>query len=213
MIALERKSSYNETLEKHLPPGSMPILKLLLPKTGLDIVLKKHHKNCLGKFTIRKMPFSQARITISQALPPPRFLIVLIHELAHYYTWKLYPKRKVAPHGEEWKNSFSMLLSAFVKKNVFPESIEKELIACIDSGFNSSKAMMHLNLALNRWKHKNDRKKMFAISDLEVSSTFLYKGSIYKIVKINNSRSVAEKQDAVSKKFSFYKAMLVEKVE
>lgn len=66
------------------------------------------------------------RISVNGNLNKYSFLITLLHELAHLLTFERYQHR-VAPHGKEWKQQYASILAVFLKKNVFPEDIHKEI--------------------------------------------------------------------------------------
>ncbi len=62
---------------------------------------------------------NRQRITINGNLDKYSFLITLLHELAHLYVQENV-KHKHLPHGEEWKTTFSQLLSLAIKNDLFP---------------------------------------------------------------------------------------------
>ncbi|HTB99065.1 MAG TPA: SprT-like domain-containing protein, partial [Ferruginibacter sp.] len=65
------------------------------------------------------------------------FLITLLHELAHLFTYERFGHR-VSAHGTEWKNEYSKILSQFLLKKIFPADIEKVLLKTLKNPAASS---------------------------------------------------------------------------
>jgi len=65
------------------------------------------------------------RISINSDLNPYAFLTTLLHELAHAATWERQrsSRRRVRPHGPEWKAEFARILSPVVVARVLPEDV------------------------------------------------------------------------------------------
>lgn len=55
-----------------------------------------------------------------------QILLTLLHELAHAKTRAIYG-RAVAPHGAEWKRTFSELLLDFLGRELFPREIAPQV--------------------------------------------------------------------------------------
>ena len=54
------------------------------------------------------------RISINGNLNKYEFLITLLHELAHLFTFEKFAN-KVEPHGKEWKHFYGSLLADFLQ--------------------------------------------------------------------------------------------------
>ena len=81
------------------------------------------------------------------------FLITILHELAHLFTFERYGNR-VASHGKEWKNEFRNILSEFIQQKFFPEEIESALLQSQHNPAASSCADTHLMRVLNKYDIK-----------------------------------------------------------
>lgn len=69
-------------------------------------------------------------ISVNRTLNEFAFLITLIHEMAHFHVFEKHCKpaflkrrRKVQPHGKEWKEDFRQLLYPFLIPAIFPQKI------------------------------------------------------------------------------------------
>lgn len=69
-------------------------------------------------------------ISVNRTLNEFAFLITLIHEMAHFHVWEKHGKhhllkrrRRVQPHGKEWKEEFRQLMDPYLRADIFPEKI------------------------------------------------------------------------------------------
>ena len=73
-------------------------------------------------------------ISVNKTLNEYAFLITLVHEMAHFHVFEKHHKpaflkrrRRVAPHGKEWKEDFRQLMNPFLRLDIFPEKILQAL--------------------------------------------------------------------------------------
>jgi len=156
-----------ENLKKHIPESSWVLLEELLKSYSGDIAITRPRKTKLGDFRANSST-NQIRISVNSDLNHYSFLITLLHELAHYFTWKKH-KRTVLPHGVEWKHEFRMLLIPFIKAGVFPERLEKALQRHFKSPKASSCTDPFLYKALDVYSKSDD---LTFISDLPLGTIF-----------------------------------------
>jgi SprT protein len=69
---------------------------------------------------------SRPTITVNADLAPPLFLLTFIHELAHVQVYDHYSSR-IAPHGEEWKETYRSLLRPFLRVEIFGDRLSEVL--------------------------------------------------------------------------------------
>ena len=69
-----------------------------------------------GELTYVCLGNGDYQITINNDLNKYRFLITLIHEMAHLVTFKDMPRSK--PHGKEWKINFQRLMLPFLHPEI-----------------------------------------------------------------------------------------------
>lgn len=158
-----------------LPEAAVNGVKDLLAREHLEIKLKGERKTRHGDY--RMLPNGRHQITINTNLNHYKFLITLIHELAHLKAYKDFGKH-IKPHGKEWKFSFQKLMLPFINPCVFPQ----ELLGAVAHHFKSPRASSdtdhHLAFALK--KFDPDSAKVY-VQDLEVGTYFkLYNGRIFK---------------------------------
>lgn len=69
-------------------------------------------------------------ISVNRTLNTYAFLITLVHEMAHFEVFTTHSKplflkrrRRISPHGNEWKEGFQKLMAPFLRPHIFPEEI------------------------------------------------------------------------------------------
>jgi SprT protein len=110
-------------------------------------------------------------ITINHNLNSYSFLITLVHEIAHLTTWNKY-RRKVLPHGMEWKEEFRNLLKPVFELNIFPE----EIFECLKNYSVNPKASSCADTELMKVLKKYDKNSEFVhLEDIPEKSVFSLK--------------------------------------
>ena len=84
-------------LEDHVPAESLSLLNQLIDKNDVDLKMVNERVTRHGDY--RKLPNGKHRITINQNLNEYRFLITLVHEIAHLEAFKAHGKL-IKPHGK-----------------------------------------------------------------------------------------------------------------
>ena len=131
-----------------IPLASVDYVKSLIYSENVVIKLKKTRKTKHGDFSVNKNGLKL--ITINESLNKYRFLITLIHEISHYFTFKNYGIC-IKPHGVEWKNTFRNLLLPVINSDVFPNDVLKTLAAYTKNPKASTDTDLNLSLTLNKY--------------------------------------------------------------
>ena len=150
----------NQFLE-YIPETAVPQIESLLQLDNLIIKVKKERKTKHGDY--RMLPEGKHQITVNGNLNPYRFLITLIHEIAHFEAYKTYGQL-IKPHGKEWKQTFQHLMLPFLRPEIFP----KELLPLLARHFKNPKASSdtdgQLALALKQFDVANDKIYVFQVN-------------------------------------------------
>src|SRR5690606_17244467 len=126
----------------------------------------------------RRMPNGLHQITVNASLNKYRFLITLVHEIAHLVAFERYG-RKILPHGQEWKRTFQELMLPFISPAVFPS----QLLPIIAQHFINPKASSSTDarLAIALKSFDLEERNGSYVFELPQGSIFrLYNGKIYK---------------------------------
>lgn len=165
-------------LQKYIPTNAVtPVLKLL-KRDDLLVKVKNERKTRHGDY--RKLPSGKHQITINSNLNTYRFLITLVHEIAHLEAYKAYGAF-IKPHGLEWKQTFQHLMLPFLNPEIFPDALLPLLAKHFKNPKASSDTDAPLALALKQFDEPNNKTFIFEVP-LGVSFK-LYNGKVFKMGK------------------------------
>lgn len=94
------------------------------------------------------------RITVNASLNKYRFLITLVHEIAHLVAFETFG-RNIKPHGEEWKSTFQKLMVPYIRPEVFPNTLLPLLARHFKNPKASSDTDATLSLALKQYDERD----------------------------------------------------------
>lgn len=162
-------------LETYLPQTAVAKVVELLEQEQVTIKVKNERKTKHGDY--KRLPNGRHQITVNGNLNPYRFLVTMVHEIAHLEAFKRYGKL-IKPHGIEWKRTFQHLMLPFLNPEIFPV----ELLPLLAKHFKNPKASSDtdadLALALKQYDEPNDKTYIF---DVPIGSFFkLYNGRVFK---------------------------------
>ncbi|NMH87344.1 SprT-like domain-containing protein [Flavivirga algicola] len=163
-------------LQNYIPETAMPKVLKLLGDDNLVVKIKNERKTRHGDY--KRLPNGRHQITINSNLNAYRFLITLIHEIAHFEAYKTYGKL-IKPHGIEWKRTFQYLMLPFLNPGVFPDHLLPLLAKHFKNPKASSDTDANLALALKQFDEPNNKTYIF---EVPIGSTFkLYNGKVFKM--------------------------------
>ena len=174
-----------------IPEGSHSKIKEYIEDNDFSIKISKQRTTKHGDF--RRLKNGKFLITVNENLNPYQFLLTLVHEIAHYVTYKKYGA--VKPHGIEWKNTFKELMLPFVNPNIYPNSILPHLAKYLLNAKASTDSDVHLALALKQENTDPDKNYIF---ELRKGDNFELKNRTFSLLEKKRTRYVCI--DLVSKK-------------
>ena len=168
----------HRTLQEYIPSESLSQVQKLLEHDNLIVKIKSERKTRHGDY--KPLPNGKHQITINSNLNPYRFLITLIHEIAHFEAYNKFG-RFIKPHGKEWKMTFQHLMLPFLNPKIFPDHILPLLAKHFKNPKASSDSDEKLSLALKRFDAENHKNY---VHEVPFGATFkLYNGKIFKMGK------------------------------
>ena len=173
----------DQNLKSYIPLSAYEKVCHLLREDHLTILVKNERKTRHGDY--RKTSNGRHQITVNASLNPYRFLITLVHEIAHYEAYKTYGTY-IRPHGIEWKTTFQHLMLPFLNPAIFPESLLPLLANHFKNPKASSDTDLCLALALKAFDSPKEKTYIFEIED---GATFeATNGKRYKKIKKRRKR-------------------------
>ncbi|HSD14130.1 MAG TPA: SprT-like domain-containing protein [Flavobacterium sp.] len=170
-------------LEKYIPEHSVDTVFELIKSNQVHLKIVNERVTRHGDY--RRHPDGFHQITVNASLNKYRFLITLIHEIAHLVAFEKYG-RNIKPHGDEWKLTFQRLMVPFIRPEIFPNQLLPLLARHFRNPKASSDTDATLSLALKQFDPVNDKNYIF---EIPYGSVFrIHNGKIFKKVALRTKR-------------------------
>lgn len=148
----------------------------MIKSTGVHLKIVNERVTRHGDY--RRKQDGRHQITVNASLNKYRFLLTLIHEIAHLVAFEKYG-RQIKPHGMEWKRTFQYLMLPFIRPEIFPEQLLPLLARHFKNPRASSSTDAQLSIALQRFDDENTTKTY--VFEVPLGSVFrIYNGRLYK---------------------------------
>ena len=143
--------SDKEKLQTHLSPffhdSIVAYVENLIILNKVQFILSKPRKTKLGDYRAISNE-NLFIVTVNNNLNPVQFLITILHELAHHFTWMKH-KSIAKPHGKEWKQEYQRVFIPVLTNEHVDEQLKKVLARHLKNPKASSYGDVHLNEFLN----------------------------------------------------------------
>lgn len=171
----DKRAKHIEVLEHFCPPDAAHLVYDWIVFYRIRFRISKSRNSRFGDY---QSPYRSGvhKISVNHDLNKYAFLITFCHEVAHLVQWEKY-RDHVAPHGQEWKHEFRVLLLHFIGRNIFPADVEEAL----DKYIMNPKASSCTDQGLYRTLKKYDTKPVIHLEEIPQGSIFsIGNGKIFK---------------------------------
>ncbi len=169
-------------LRPFLPPGTEAYVASLLGRHACAVRLARPRRTKLGDHRPPGRGRPAHRISINDDLNPYAFLTTLLHEIAHAATWDRHVRhrrRRVRPHGAEWRGEYAALLHPVVALGVLPDDVARALERSLARPAAATCSDRGLLLALGRYDRVDER--LVRVEEIAVGSWFrLETGTVFR---------------------------------
>lgn len=159
-------------LIQYIPEESFEGVMYYLQHYKVQLTITRQRQSILGDYR-HAHEGKNHRISVNGNLNKYAFLITLLHELAHLFTYERYGHR-VQAHGAEWKEAFGKILAQFLQRDIFPADIAATLSRSLQNPAASSCADEKLLRVLK--KYDPVKEGHFLLEQLPEGSLFEIKG-------------------------------------
>ena len=168
----------NQNLHSYIPSATIANISSLLNHDSLIVKIKNERKSRHGDY--KRLPNGKHQITINSNLNHYRFLITMIHEIAHFEAYAKYGP-SIKPHGAAWKHTFQYIMLPFLNPEIFPDNLLPLLAKHFKNPKASSDTDSELALALKQYDAPNNKTFIF---EVPLGKTFtLYNGRKFTMGK------------------------------
>ena len=189
-----------------IPKSSVSLVENLIKDDNLIIKIVKIRKTKHGDF--KKFRDGSSQITVNHIDNKYRFLITLIHELAHFRVNRNL-MRRVKPHGIEWKKTFQLLMLPFLNNTIFPDKILSNLANYLKNPSATTDSNIELVISLSKYDPASNTVFLF---DILNETLFQHnENKIYKKIGKLRKRYICE-EIKTQRRYLFSPVTRVEKV-
>ena len=175
-------------LMSFIPSNAEENIEDLINEHKLNLIVVSDRKTKRGDFRVYSN--GSKKITLNKDSNKFRFLITLLHEVAHQLVFQAFGN-KVRPHGIEWKKIFKEISKPFLLESIFPLSILDAFKVYLRNPKSSTDLDLELSMSLSKFDTLRD---YFYLDKLEMGQFFLYKKKeIFKKISKKRKRYVCEK--------------------
>ncbi len=167
----------SEILRKYIPEFAVSQIAEWIIQLDFKLKITKERSTKLGDYAPPMYGKNvNHTITINHNLNQYAFFVTLIHEIAHLITYNKY-KNTVAPHGEEWKQSFRELMLPFLTTENLPLDVLYALRKYLLNPAAASCSDATLMRTLKLYDTQNSNEHLVLLEKLPYRSHFLFNGS------------------------------------
>jgi len=180
------REEFVKVVGKYLPPETINFAWFYFEKHDFSLKVTNFRKSKKGDFKYHRDKKRRTTITINGDLCSYDFLLVYIHELAHYMVYRHSDIFKAKAHGQEWQSFFRKLLDNVIEQTTLPEDI-REAFRCHSLNIKSSTVLDHqLELVLDKYRPK--REGVTYLKELSVGDHFICMGNLYRLDSFARTR-------------------------
>ena len=152
----------------YVPDAAIPILSKYFNYWKVNVVTVPRRNTKHGDFKILSQGFH--RISVNNSSNPYRFLITLIHEIAHLVAFKDFGY-SIKPHGKEWKSCYQKLMIPFLNSEIFPKDLLNLLAFHFKNPRASTDVDFNLVIELNKFDPENEKNYIFELDSGTIFET------------------------------------------
>ena len=158
-----------------MPERSVPIVFELIKNNNVSLKIVNERVTKHGDY--RRTQNGEHQITINANLNKYRFLMTMVHEIAHLIAIEKYG-RNIKPHGVEWKYTYQQLMLPFINPSVFPNQLLPDIANHFKNPRASSDTDAKLSVLLKQFDERSDKNYIF---EIPLGSTFrIHNGKVFK---------------------------------
>lgn len=164
-----------QIIAPYIPEHAVDAVFELIKTYGVNLKIVNERVTKHGDY--RRDGNGMHQITVNANLNKYRFLITLVHEIAHLVAFHKYG-RAIKPHGQEWKHTFQHLMVPFIRPEIFPNQLLPLLARHFKNPRASSDTDATLSIALKQFDEKSEKNYIF---EIPYGSNFrIHNGKIFK---------------------------------
>lgn len=200
-------NTFYSLLNKHIPDNAVHYAYDLWVSYPFHFKVTKKRNSKYGDYRYNPVTNAHA-ITINGDMNQYAFLVTYIHEVAHLVTYQNFGKR-IAPHGTEWKRTFSELMAPLLSNLVFPNDILDVLRQHMKNPKATSGSDPLLHICLRKY---DDNTGLVHLGEVRNGDLFKFNTRVFKKEAMRRTRILCQEVKS-GRKYLISQAALVENVK
>jgi len=174
-----------EVMSRYVPPAAQAYCVELWLQYPFRLRITPGRLTKLGDYRYDKRKRTH-QISVNATLNPYAFLITYVHEVAHLLAFQSHGFR-IAPHGQEWKDSFKTLMQPVLNELVFPETVLKPLCHYMRNPKAASGSDHRLSLALQQYDRQDGS---IALAEVAPEQAFRFRKMLMVKESVRRTRAL-----------------------
>lgn len=173
-------------LQRYFPAEAIPFVMKYVGVCPFKFVISSPRMSKKGDFRFRLDGKKIPSITVNRDLEKYEFLLVFIHELAHYFVYVNSPYF-VKSHGAEWKNQYKSLSLQLMEEVSLPRDIEQAWRQHL-SRIKSSSALDEQLVAVFK-KYRKENVNECLLKELKNGDCFFFRNELFRLDSFARTRA------------------------
>lgn len=181
------KEEFIKLFGRYFPPETIEYAYFYFNRNGFYLKAVKARSSKKGDFRYSRLKDQIPTITINADLCPYDFLLVYLHELAHYLVYQYHDINQVKSHGKEWKEFFKKLLLNLTEQVPLPAEIKQAFRDYSTKIKGTTSSDRKLETVLNRYRPEN--KNTEYLIDLAEGDLFICRDELFRLDTFARTRA------------------------
>ena len=181
------KEVFAERVGKYFPPEAVDYAFFYFNHYQFHFKVTQSRTTKKGDFKYSRDQNKTPIITVNGDLCSYDFLLVYIHELAHYMIYKYHDIFKMKSHGDEWKKAFKGLLINLLEQVVLPDDIKTAFHKYSHHIKSSTANDRDLEQVLDGYRNKPEG--IIYLKDLREGEQFVCRNELFRLDSFARTRA------------------------
>ncbi|MDX2196747.1 MAG: transcription elongation protein SprT [Cytophagales bacterium] len=159
-----------DVFKDYFPAQAVPYCFQLWHTYKFHFKIKRGRSTKLGDYTYHYIHQSHT-ITVNADLNPYSFMLTYLHEVAHMSVRLKYGKKRLSPHGAEWKEEFKILAKPMLQPEILPGNVLAAFMRYLANPKATSCSDMHLQHILHQYDIGSSR--LIPLQEVHIGNTFI----------------------------------------
>lgn len=181
------KADFIKKVGSYFPSEAIDFVFYYFDNYDFNLKISRPRKTKKGDFVFMRNRSKRPQISVNSDLCSYEFLLVFLHELAHYFVYLRYPST-VKSHGQEWKAEYRQLVQKALNTILLPEEVKAAFRLHITHVKSTSNADENLEKCFDAYRPANEEE--IFLKDLNLTDQFIFRHHYYQLLSFARTRAI-----------------------